>query len=196
MFVRCASAPAPAEPAPAPSPAPVTAPAPPSATGTVTVTASALNVRRDPNTDAEALTQVKRGEKLDVLASTDGWTKVRLASGTIGWVSSAHVSSSSAASAPSRTPARKRSGCPADTDFAFLETPTLAFSEIRKPGLIVIDAYVDTKGNVTSTKVVSNTTGDESLAFLAQREIKSAKFSPPIRNCQPKAFIYSYKRTF
>jgi hypothetical protein len=48
----------------------------------------------------------------------------------------------------------------------------------------------------TKTKVVSNTTGEESLAFLAEREIKGAKFSPPIRNCVPRAFIFTYRRTF
>jgi hypothetical protein len=51
-------------------------------------------------------------------------------------------------------------------------------------------------GNVTRTKVVSNSTGDEALAFLAEREIKAAKFSPPIRNCAPREFVFTYRRTF
>jgi len=55
---------------------------------------------------------------------------------------------------------------------------------------------VDTRGNVTSAKVVSNTTGDDSLGALAEREIRGAKFTPPIRNCVAKAFIFTYKRSF
>ncbi|HEV7240866.1 MAG TPA: hypothetical protein VGQ36_16630 [Thermoanaerobaculia bacterium] len=51
-------------------------------------------------------------------------------------------------------------------------------------------------GSVTNTKLVSNGTGDEALAFLAQREIQGAKFSPPIRNCAPRSFIFTYTRTF
>ena len=52
------------------------------------------------------------------------------------------------------------------------------------------------KGNVVSTRVVSNTTGDEALAAMAERELREAKFAPPVRNCVPKAFIYTYKRSF
>jgi hypothetical protein len=62
--------------------------------------------------------------------------------------------------------------------------------------MVVVEASVNTKGVVTKTKVVSNTTGEESLAFLAEREIKGAKFSPPIRNCVPRAFVFTYRRTF
>ena len=178
---------------------PVPRPAPPPVTeqviGMVAVKASALNVRTEPSTDAEILQQAKRGEALSVLVDDDGWLKVRLKNGVTGWVSGAHVTRAEDVG-NSRPTTKRKSGCPDDSDFAFTKTPTLAFSEIRKPGLIVVDAYVNTKGVVTSTKVISNTTGDESLAFLAEREIKSAEFTPPIRNCVPRAFIYSYKRTF
>ena len=47
-----------------------------------------------------------------------------------------------------------------------------------------------------STKVLSNSTGDEALAFLAEREMKATKFIAPIRNCISRAFIFTYKRTF
>jgi hypothetical protein len=62
--------------------------------------------------------------------------------------------------------------------------------------LVVIDAYVNTSGDVTSTKVVTNDTRDDSLAALAQSEIKSAKFEAPKRNCVARAFIFTYKRSF
>lgn len=201
LVSACASPPAPVEPprTPAPPP-PVDRPGPKEepVIGTVRVTASALNVRADASTDSEVITQVKKGASLSVLAADDSWTKVRLASGETGWVASRFVSSGSGSQ--QQTAARRKSGgkpgCPADSDYAFIETPTLAFSEHRKPGLVVVEATVNTKGNVTATKVVSNTTGDEALAFLAEREIKGAKFSPPIRNCVPRSFIFTYRRTF
>jgi TonB family protein len=165
--------------------------------GTVRVTASALNVRRSASTDAEVVTQVKKGETLSLLADDDAWMKVRLSSGETGWVASRFVSTDTAAkTAKKRTSSASRKGCPADSDYAFVETPTPAFSDRGAHGMVIVDATVNAKGVVTSTKVVSNTTGDESLAFLAEREIKSAKFSPPIRNCVPKAFIFTYRRTF
>lgn len=49
---------------------------------------------------------------------------------------------------------------------------------------------------VTATKVVTNGTGDEALAFLAEKEIRSASFEAPVRNCVRRSFIFTYKRTF
>jgi hypothetical protein len=161
--------------------------------GTVRVTATALNVRAEASTEASVVTQVKKGQALDVLREDDAWVKVRLASGETGWVASRFVSSGSA---PAGTAKAKRSGCPADSDYAFTETPTLAFSDSGAHGMVVVEAAVNAKGIVTATKVLSNGTGDDALAFLAEREIKGAKFSPPIRNCVPRSFIFTYRRTF
>lgn len=160
--------------------------------GTVRVTASALNVRATASTDGAVVTQVKKGTSLSVLAKDDSWTRVKLPTGETGWVASRFVSDGSR---PARS-ITSRKGCPPDSDFAFLETPTLSFSDSGAHGLVVVEANVNTKGVVTSTKLISNTTGDESLAFLTEREIKSAKFSAPIRNCVARAFIFTYRRTF
>lgn len=184
---RCA-APAP-PPSPAPEPAPV-AEAPKtteSVVGTVRVTATALNVRAEASTDADVVAQVRKGQRLDVLGNGSDWVNVRLASGEVGWVSARFVSSGASAQ-------KKKVGC--ESDFAFTETPTLAFSDSGAHGLVVVEANVSAKGNVTSTKVVSNATGDEALAFLAEKEIKGARFSPPMRNCVARSFIFTYRRTF
>ncbi len=192
IFVcACASPPPPVAAPEAPPPPPPTLPQTEKVIGTVRVTASALNVRSEASTEGEVITQVKKGTSLDVLAEDDTWTKVKLASGEIGWVASRFVASGKTTT---QTATKKKSGC--ESDFAFRETPTLAFSDRARPGMVVVEASVNTKGDVTKTKVVSNTTGEESLAFLAEREIKSAKFSPPIRNCVPRAFVFTYRRTF
>jgi TonB family protein len=195
-LVRCA-APAPApEPVPEPAPAPV---AEEKVIGTVKVTASALNVRKEASTDAEVVVQVKKGQQLAVLEEGESWMRVKLENGDIGWVASRFVSrggEKAAAKGKGRGKSKAKSGCPADSDFAFLETPTLAFSDSGAHGTVVVDATVNTAGKVTSTKVLSNSTGDESLAFLAEREIKSATFAPPIRNCVPRAFIFTYRRSY
>jgi TonB family protein len=196
------AAPTPA-PEPAPEPSPVTAPAPAANLTTVEVTASALNVRRERSTTADVVQQLRRGARLTVIEADEAWTHVRLPNGEEGWVASrfvaapgASTSSSSRSSGSTSSTRRRSGGCPPDSDFAFRETPTISLSETPKKGTIVVDATVNTQGVVTSTKVVSNTTGDESLAFLVVREIRSAKFSPPIRNCVPRTFIYTYRRTF
>lgn len=192
---RCAAPAPPPISAPEPEPAPVAAPVQEEkAIGSVTVTASALNVRKDASPDGEVLAQVKKGAALDVLANGDSWTKVRIADGTTGWVATRFVAEPKS-SAKKRTSPKKK-GCPADSDYAFLETPTPRFSDSGAHGTVVVEATVNTSGTVTSTKLIANGTGDEALAFLTEKEIKSAKFSPPIRNCVARAFIFTYRRTF
>jgi TonB family protein len=175
----------PTPPAPAPSPQ-AEVPGVEKAIGTVRVTATTLNVRREASASSEVVAQVRKGERLALLTAGDQWHRVRLANGAIGFVSVDHVIREGAA----------RRGCAADADFQFVKTPTPDLREGAAHGIVTVDANVDTRGNVTSTRVVSNTTGDESLGALAEREIRSAKFTPPIRNCVAKAFIFTYKRSF
>jgi uncharacterized protein YgiM (DUF1202 family) len=157
----------------------------------VRVAASALNVRTDASSNAEVIVQVKRGDRLLLLEANESWMKVKLPSGQTGWAASRFLEREG-----EKATSKKRGGCPADSDFAFATTPTPNLSDSAKHGLVVVDATIDTKGTVISTKVIQNTTGDEALAFLTEREIKSAKFIPPVRNCAAKAFIFTYKRTF
>jgi TonB family protein len=159
--------------------------------GTVRVTSATLNVRREPVTTGEVLAQVKKGERLALLANRGDWSNVRLTDGTTGWVSSKLVANDAPAAAKPR-----RGGC-ADSDFRFIRAPLPSFNDNQTAhGIVTVDATVDTRGVVTSTKVVSNTTGDAALAALAEKEIRNAKFAPPMRNCAAKAFIYTYKRSF
>jgi TonB family protein len=146
-----------------------------------------LNVRREAVASAEVVAQVPKGERLALLSITDEWARVRLGNGAVGFVSTQHVI---------REGVSRRRGCAPDSDFSFAKSPVPAFPENAPHGIVTVDAYVDARGNVTSTRVISNSTGDESLAALAAREIRQAKFVAPIRNCVAKAFIFTYKRSF
>jgi hypothetical protein len=117
---------------------------------------------------------------------------VKLATGETGWVSAQHVRTEGA----KKQIRRRRPNCPPDSDFAFVKTPTPSFSDKPRPGIVVVEATVNANGEVVSTRVVSNTTGEEALAFLTEREIRAAKFTAPIRDCAPRTFIYTYRRTF
>jgi hypothetical protein len=174
--------------APPPKPVPeLPKPAEENITTTMRVTASTLNVREEPSSNAKVVKQIKRGEQVFVLAIDGGWSKVKLAGGDIGWVYSLYLSSGRP---------RGRKGCPPDSDFAFVKAPLAAFSEDGPHGLVIIDATVNTSGDVQNTKVISNSTGEDALAKMADREIRAAKFTPPYRDCVPKTFIFTYKRTF
>ncbi|HEU4520392.1 MAG TPA: TonB family protein [Thermoanaerobaculia bacterium] len=178
-----------------PPPAPEVTPAlPPPVVelGEGRVMATALNVRADATTDSDALTMVRRGTTLHLIEERDGWYRVRLASGQTGWVSARYVSRGG----ESPQPRRRRAGCPDDSDYAFEKSPMPSFSDGGGHGLVVVEANVNTSGNVTSTRIISNSTGDPALAEVAEREIRQAKFIPPVRNCVPRTFIFTYKRAF
>src|SRR5262249_1671068 len=143
-----------APPPPAPAPA-LQAPGEEKPIGTVRVTATTLNVRREAAASSEVVAQGRRGERLALLTAGDQWLRVRLGNGAIGFVSVDHVI---------REGVPRRRGCAPDADFSFLRTPVPDLRENGTAhGIVMVDANVDTKGNVTSTKVVGNTTGDASL---------------------------------
>jgi uncharacterized protein YgiM (DUF1202 family) len=193
VLTHCAApAPPPPAPAPEPEPAPVTAPTEPAAVGTVRVTVSTLNVRKEPATVSDVVAQAKKGDKLALLATRADWSNVRLADGTTGWVSSKLVSNDAAAST-----SRRRGNCAPDSEYRFVQAPVPSFSDnATVHGIVTVEANVNPQGIVMSTKVVSNTTNDAASAALAEHEIRNAKFAPPVRNCVPKAFIFTYTRTF
>jgi uncharacterized protein YgiM (DUF1202 family) len=197
ITAHCA-APAPPAPTPAPEPPPpeAAAPAQPAAIGTVRVTAATLNVRSEPSTGGEIVAQVKKGEHLSLLATRGEWSNVRLQSGATGWVATKLVSAEGSSSAPTPT-RRSRSGCPADSDYRFAVPPVPSFSEnTTAHGVVTVEANVDTRGVVTSTRLIANTTGDPTMAALAEKEIRNTRFVPPVRNCVAKAFIFTYRRSF
>ena len=188
LLAACAARPPAAVPPPAPAPAAAAEPQE-HAIGTAHVGASTLNVRTAASTAADIVSHARRGEKLVLLEDSGEWLRVRLPDGVVGWVSAQHVVREGAA-------ARPRRGCPPDSDFSFVKPPKPAFPESSAHGIVVVEAGVDAKGNVASTRVVSNSTGDPSLASMAERELHEAKFAPPVVACSPKAFIYTYKRVF
>ncbi|HUP49347.1 MAG TPA: TonB family protein [Thermoanaerobaculia bacterium] len=173
-------------------PPPVTTPAA-EPLGTGRVTATALNLRAEATTEAEILTTIRRGQTLTLMEERAGWYQVRLPTGESGWVSAQYVARSDGRSSST---ARRSRGCPADSDYAFEKSPMPSFSDRGAHGLVVVEANVNSSGDVTSTRVISNATGDPDLAALAEREIRSAKFIAPIRDCVRRSFIFTYKRAF
>jgi uncharacterized protein YgiM (DUF1202 family) len=153
-------------------------------------------VRTEPSTGAEVVAQLLKGTQVSIAGNeADGWQQVRLGDGRVGWVATRFVSEEKVEARTRTAPAsKKRSGC--ESDYAFLQTPALSFSQEDAHGLVVVEANVNAKGIVTSTKVITNKTGNPDAGAVAEREIRSAKFAPPIRNCVPRSFIFTYRRTF
>lgn len=171
------------------SPPPQTVAEPPAAAiagKTLYVTATTLNIRNEGSTAGEIIGRARKGDAVSVLETRDGWARVRFGDGSTGWVSAQFLA----------TEIRRRPGCPDDAEFRFAKTPTPAFSDREAHGIVAVEADVDRNGNVTATRIVSNTTSDDALGALAEREIREAKFVAPIRNCAAQPFIFTYKRAF
>ncbi len=182
VAAACRTAAPPAPPAPVVvTPAVEGHAAPPEAT--VRVTAGRLNVRETPSTSALTVARVKKGERLAVVGRDGDWVQVRLADGRGGWVSGAYV--------------KPDVPCAADKPGAeLLSDVPLSFSQGAAIGKVVIEATVDSSGSVTSTRVVTDTTGIPELLQRALSEVKAFKFAPPVRDCKAVPFIYTYTRSF
>lgn len=79
-------------PLPAPHQASQPEPTPPAPTErSVTVIVDVLNVRQGPGFDYEIIDQVQMGDELAVLETTDGWLRVRIPDGSLGYVNGLYV---------------------------------------------------------------------------------------------------------
>jgi uncharacterized protein YgiM (DUF1202 family) len=67
-------------------------------------TVNGLRVHAAPSTDAPVVGTMSQNQKVTVLARSNGWMKVRLPDGTVGWVMASYTSGAHSAAAPPATP--------------------------------------------------------------------------------------------
>lgn len=146
------------------------------------VTGSTLNVREGAGTGHKVVGSARRGERLAVVGEDGEWLKVQLGPEKTGFVHGKFVS--------------RNDPCPADKNTAeILNEPDVV---LRPAGVgrVVLEATVSPRGEVTTVKFVENSTGSEEFRRQAEGELRALRFSPPIRNCKPRSFIYVYSRAF
>lgn len=59
--------------------------------GTAVVTASSLRIRGGPGTSYEVVGSLQSGNAVTILLRQDGWSRIRTAGGTTGWVSTQYL---------------------------------------------------------------------------------------------------------
>ena len=57
-----------------------------------TVTADVLNVRSGPSTSYSITTKLYKGNKVEILETSNGWHKIKTSNGKTGWVSASYIS--------------------------------------------------------------------------------------------------------
>ncbi len=58
------------------------------------ITTSTLNIRSGPSTSYRVTTKAYKGDSAEILESSNGWHKIKLSNGKIGWGSAAYISTS------------------------------------------------------------------------------------------------------
>ena len=71
------------------------------------VNTSALNVRKGPSTKNGIVTKVYKGDKVTITDSSNGWYKVKLSNGKVGWVSDDYIKVTSSSSSSNSTSSSK-----------------------------------------------------------------------------------------
>ena len=72
-----------------------------------TVTADALNVRSGPSTSYSVTTKLYKGDKVEILETSNGWHKIKASNGKIGWVSGDYIKVSSGSTSQPSTSTTK-----------------------------------------------------------------------------------------
>ena len=145
------------------------------------VTAPELQVHAQPNDASPLVTKFLNGESVSVLSKRgDDWVEVRTASGS-GW---AHMTDLGTAAAA------KQAEENLSPRFARVPAP---ISAPGAHGTIYIEANVNTDGKVTSSKIITNTTGSEELAQRNVQALEQATFYPIVQKGEKKPFVYYYR---
>ena len=138
-----------------------------------------INVYKAPDLNAEVTTVYRYGETVSVLEFKGEWAQVRTVDGT-GWVQRANLMTGEDLQklVESQVP-------------RFL-TPPMTITSARH-GEIILQAKVNTDGEVTEVKTVKNTTGDDRLAYDNANALLNARFYPMVQKGQRFTFTYEHK---
>ena len=140
-------------------------------------------LREQPNDSAPEVGRYQSGEAVSILAEKGDWVEVRIGDGA-AWAKRADLTTAEAKDQAEENPEPK---------FRVMPMPVSAPSA---HGEIYIEADVNTDGDVTAMRLITNTTGSTALAEQNMNALKGAKFYPIVQNNERKQFKYYHKVTY
>ena len=152
-------------------------------TGVLYVGSPELPVHAEPNEQSELLATYTNGEAVSVLSEKAEWVEVRTGN-RAGWAKRAQLTTAAEKDESEANPTPK---------FRIMPLPV---SAPAAHGEIYIEANVNTDGEVTSTRMLSNTTGSTALADQNAAALHSARFYPIIRKGERQPFKYYHRVTY
>jgi len=138
-----------------------------------------MRIYAQPNTSAEPITQYGYTETVSILARNGEWAEVRTVDGS-GWALAKELISAAEADKLSKETAPR------------FMTPPTAVPHAGTRGEIVLEAKVNTDGDVVEVKPVSNSTGNVALAGANADALRQSHFFPMIQKGQRVTFFYQH----
>ncbi|WP_302334265.1 C40 family peptidase [uncultured Romboutsia sp.] len=130
-----------------------------------TVTADALNVRSGPSTSYGITTKLYKGDKVEILETSNGWHKIKESNGKIGWVSGDYIKVSSGSTSQPSTSTTKATVTA--TSLNVRSGAGTSYSVITKlPKGTVVDVLESASNGWKKIKTSGGTTGSVSGEYL------------------------------
>ena len=131
-----------------------------------TVTADALNVRSGPSTSYGITTKLYKGDKVEILETSNGWHKIKASNGKIGWVSGDYIKVSSGSTSQPSTSTTKATVTA--TSLNVRSGAGTSYSVITKlPKGTVVDVLESASNGWKKIKTSNGTIGWVSGSYLA-----------------------------
>lgn len=146
------------------------------------VGAQQLPVHAKPDDGSPVISTYGNGESVSVLASGgNGWVEVRTVNGP-GWAHAADLRDAAQAQTHEEDNLTPR-----------FRKPPSPVTQTTARGEIVLEASVNTDGDVTAVHTLRNTTGSMALEAKNRSELEGAKFFPIVQKGQRVPFTYEYR---
>jgi TonB family protein len=138
-----------------------------------------MNIYAQPNAAGLPITQYGYTETVSILSRNGEWVEARTVDGS-GWARANELMSVEEADKVSK-----------DDSPRFMTPPT-AVPHAGTRGEIVLEAKVNTDGDVIDVKPVSNSTGNAGLLTANTDALRQAHFFPMIQKGQRVTFVYQH----
>ena len=144
------------------------------------VGAPELQVHAKASDASPVITTYLNGESVSLLARKGDWVEVRTA-GASGWAHAADLMNAASAASEEKNPSPK------------FKSPPSPVVQPGAHGEVYIEANVNDQGEVTSSKIIVNSTGSEALAAQNEAALRRARFYPIVQKGNRVPFVYYYR---
>jgi len=144
-----------------------------------------LPIHARPERGSPVVSTYQHNEAVSVLSSKNDWSEISITLDHSGWAESRLLS-----------PVKKEESVSDPGTPHFKVPPAPVFSQSGAHGEIVLEASVNTDGDVIGVRTLANTTGSAALEQGNRAQIEKARFFPMFLNGKGRPFLYEYKVTY